>query len=290
MAINLSSLSPITTKATSLSNLVLVSSQATVGYQPQNPSNPNNPLNIAQQPPKFLFHYEGEQTVQIESDITDHYVEDNTAVQDQIALKPEQITTHGFIGELNDIPPPALQILKTAAEKLTTVGAYVPQLSVTANLAYANAFLLYQVGANALNSAISSWSSLGNLVSGSNGQSTIGNTGLTTATNQNKQQTAFQLFYGYWKERRLFTVQTPWAVFQNMAIKSLRAIQDAETDVITDFEITFKMIRQASTLFTSGQNISFSGRAASQAAGGVNLGTNTPQSSTGLGDALTAMG
>ncbi len=289
MAINLSSLSAATTKATALSNLVLVSSQSTVGYQPQNPSAANNPLSLAQQPPKFLFNYEGEQTIALESDITDHYVEDNTAVQDQIALKPELITTHGFIGELNNIPPPALALLKTAAEKLTAVTAYAPQLTITSQLAYNNALLLYQVGANALNSAISAWSSLGNLVTGSTGQTTIGQT-VQTATNQNKQQTAFQLFYGYWKERRLFTVQTPWAVFQNMAIKNLRAIQDAETDKITDFEVTFKMIRQASTSFAGGAAVSLSGRAASQAAGAVNLGTSTPPASIDLSQGIAAIG
>lgn len=291
MTINLSALTPITTAATALSNLILVSPQSTVGYAPQNPPNADGTPSVAQRPPSFLFNYEGEQTVTIESDITDHYVEDNTAIQDQIALKPEIVTTHGFIGELNNVAPPALQLLKTAADKLTAIGTYEPQLSATALLAYSEAFFLYQVAAKAVHSAVSAWSSIGNLVTGSNGQSVVGSNGIAIAGAQNKQQTAFQQFYGYWRSRTLFTVQTPWAVFQNMAIRNLRAIQDAETRVITDFDITFKMIRTAATITTlGGITTSFNGRAAAQASGLVDLGTSSPVSSTSLGSGLTSMG
>lgn len=285
MAINLSALAPVTTAATALSNLVLVSPQSVQGYQPQNPPNVNGTPSTAQQPPSFLFHYEGEQTVTIESDITDHYVEDNTAIQDQIALKPEMISTHGFIGELNDVTPPALKLLKTAADKLTTIGAYTPGLTLTALIAYSEAFLLYQVASNAVNSAVSAWSS----ITGTGGVSVIGSNGLQASSSQNKQQAAFQQFYGYWRSRTLFTVQTPWAIFQNMAIKSMRAIQDAETRVVTDFELTFKMIRTASTLTVS-NGLSVDGQLKSQSSSLVDLGTSSPTDSTSLGSGLSTMG
>jgi hypothetical protein len=279
---NLSSLAPITTAATALSNLILVSPQSTVGYQPQNPTSPNG--QTSQPPPAILFHYEGEQTVSLESDITDHYIEDNTAIQDQISLKPETITTHGFIGELNNVTPTALAAVKAIADKLTIINAYTPALSATALLAYNEAFQLYQVGLNAVNSAVSAWSSL----SGAGGESVINGQGITLQPNQTKQQIAFQQFYGYWRSRTLFTVQTPWAVFQNMAIKNLRAIQDAETRMITDFEVTFKIIRTAATVTTPGVSQSFQGRASSQAASLTDLGTSTPVSSISLSQGLTS--
>jgi hypothetical protein len=292
---NLAALASYTTAATALSNLVLVSPQSTVGYQPQNPDNSDGTPSTAPLLPSFVFNYEGEQTAMVESDITDHYVEDNTAVQDHIALKPEVITTHGFIGELTDIAPSFLKPLQTAAAKLTTISGYEPQLTTTALLAYNEAFFLYQIGQNTANAAVSAWSSINNLVSGSNGQSVIGSNGLSTANSQNKQQTAFQQLYGFWRERRLFTVQTPWAVFQNMAIMKLRAIQSEDDRMITDFEVTFKMIRKASTIPNSGNLISglptsFQGRASSQAAGVTNLGTTSPVPSTSLSDGLVQMG
>lgn len=288
MAADLSALSTFTTSATALSNLVLVSPQDVVGYQPQNPNNADGSPSTASPPPTFLFHYEGEQTAHLESDITDHYVEDNKAVQDQIALKPEVITTQGYIGELNNVPPKALALLKKAADKLGAISAYTPQLSATALLAYNEAFFLYEVAANAANSAVAAWST----ITGSSGQSVIGSQGLTAETAQNRQQTAFQQFYGYWRSRTLFTVQTPWAVFQNMAIQSVRAVQGAETNVISTFEITFKMIRKATTLSVSGNGsaVSYSGQLKSQAAPTTDLGVSSPVPSIPLSSALSVAG
>lgn len=287
---DLSTLSSATTSAQALSNLILVSPQQTVGYQPQ--AQPVKNGNPGQNPPAILFHYEGEQFVAIQSDITDHYIEDNTAIQDQIALRPEEITTHGFIGELNDVAPPALQIVQQIANKLVTINAYLPEISVTAQIAYNEAFQFYQIAQAVKNSAVSTWGAL----TGNFGENVIGTNGLGTAFNpatgqvtgsQNKQQVAFQQFYGYWKNRTLFTVQTPWAVFQNMAIKSLRAIQDAETRVITDFEVTFKMIRFASTsTVTNTLPKSYQGRLQNQASPLVNQGTSTPIPSIGLGTVI----
>jgi len=286
MAIDLSGLSATTTKATALSNLVLVSPQKTVGYQPQNKPNADGTPSTQQTPPAFIFDYEGEQSVQIESDITDHFIEDNTALEDQIALKPEIVNTEGFIGELNNVPPFALGILKTAAEKLTVIGAYAPQLSLTAQIAYTEAFFLYQTAANAINAATAAWSS----INGTGGESVIGSNGLTAQDNQTKQQVAFQQFYSYWRERRLFTVQTPWAIFQNMAIKSLIPTQDDTTRMVTSFKLVFKMIRTAATVTSNGQDISYGGQLKSQAAPLTDLGTSTPVDSIPLSSGLATMG
>lgn len=245
--VNLSPLSNITTTATALSNLLLVTPKPT-GITAQL----NNAL-------PFLFNYNGEETVSLQSDITDHYIEDNTALQDQIALRPESITTNGYIGELNDILPDFLLALKAIADKLTVLSPYVPGISTTALIALNNAAQLYAVGNQVANSAVSAWNSI------------TGNGGPV----QNKQQITFGQFYGYWQNRTLFTVQTPWALFDNMAIASLRAVQGEETRVITDFEITFKKIRIATTS-TSATVISGQGRFNNQSAPTIDGGTTTP--------------
>jgi hypothetical protein len=188
MALNLSGVSQVATTAVGLGNLILVSPQNTVGYQPQNA--PSWKRNTAPQPKGILFNYEGEQNVTLTADITDHFIENNTAVQDQIAIKPIVITTQGFVGELNDIPPAALALLKTAAEKLTLISAYVPSLSTTALLAYANAFQLYQAAKSVSDSAVSTWSS----INGSGGESVINGGGITRQPNQTQQQIYFQQF------------------------------------------------------------------------------------------------
>lgn len=270
MAINLSALAPATTAATSLSNLILATPQEQFGYQPQNPPAANRG-EVTQNPPTLVFNYEGEQKVTLQSDITDHFVEDNTAIQDQIALKPEIIQTAGFIGELNDILPKALKPLKTAADKLTTVVAYTPQLTETALIALNQARFLYQVGSQAIDAGVAAFSSL---------------TGSENKI-QTKQAAMFQQFYGYFRKRTLFTVQTPWAIFTDCAILSVDAVQDAETRVISEFRVTFKKIRFAQTEtrgVTWAEN--FSGRASSQASGLVDMGSTTPTPSIGLSEAI----
>lgn len=270
MAINLPNISSATSGISALTGLVIISPQKTVGYQPLNPAgaNPNAPM-----PKAFVFHYEGEQTASLESDITDHYVEDNTARQDQIALKPEIVSTQGFIGELNDIPPAFLAPVQFAAQKLTAVGGYVPALTTTALLAYSEALFLYQTAANAVNSAANTLESIGGVFGANTGQNVVGSDGLIEGGIQNQQQTAFQKFYNFWKTRTLFNIQTPWAVFQNMAIAKIRTVQDAETNVISTFEVSFKMIRVASTQTSGGSKTALDGRLLNQGSSLIHGGT-----------------
>lgn len=257
---NLSALSNVPTTALGLSNLILVSADQKIGYQPQSKIESNGEL--PNFPQKFLFEYEGENTVSLNSDITDHFVEDNTTISDQIALRPEIIKVNGFVGELNNRTPEVLEAVKKVANKLSVVGAYTPALSTTALLAYNNAFQLYQAQATLRRAANQAWT----------GQNQVGQPG---NSNQTLQQIGFSFFYAYWRARILFKVQTPWALFDNMAIQSINAIQSAETNMISDFEITFKKIRFAETLTTT-DIIDAQGRLFNQKSGVVNLGTNTP--------------
>jgi hypothetical protein len=269
MAINLSALAPATTAATTLSGLILATPQDQLGYQPQNP--PTKDGAVAQPPPTLLFNYEGEQDVTLTSEITDHFIEDNTTIQDQVALKPETIMTHGFVGELNDVVPKALKPLKLAATKLSVMVAYTPQLTETALIAYTNAVFAYSVASQVVNAGVAAWSS----IAGGAGKGV-----------QSKQGAMFQQFYGYWQKRTLFTVQTPWGVFNDCAILSLRAIQDAETRTITDFNVTFKKMRFAKTTTISAQTTNLEGRAATQDAGLVDLGASTPEPSITIEEAM----
>lgn len=288
--LNLGALAPITTAAQALSNLVLVTPETVKGYQPQNPTSDEGAPSTKPPPPALLFHYEATNRITLQSDITDHYVEDNSAVQDQIALRPERVTAKGYIGELNNVPPLGLQTIKAAAEKLTAIDAYAPQISATASLAYAQAFFLYQSAQNVANTAVSAWSTLNGALGGATAN-VVDSNGIKVAQNQNKQQVMFQQFYGYWRSRTLFTVQTPWAVFQNMAIEELTAEQDEDSKEITSFDVRFKMIRNAKTLMRTGTSLTMlDGRAASQASGLTDLGTSSPVKSINVSSGLSSMG
>lgn len=253
--VSLSQLTPLTTAAQALGSVALVVPSQTIGYQP-NTAQAASPLGsftnlTLNNEPALVFHYEGEQTVNVESDITDHYVEENYGVQDHIARRPEVVTTRGFIGELNDVAPSFLVPLQAAANTLTSISAYSPAVSATAQLAYNEAFFLYQTAAQLKNSAVSAFGNIASLF----GDSSSGELGNAPGSqvffagsrfSQNKQQQMFTQFYGYYYNRVLFNIQTPWAIFTNMAIMKLRPIQDAETNTISTFEVTFKKVRVAS--------------------------------------------
>lgn len=270
-ATSIAALSQASTLVSSLSNLLLATPQGTKGYQPQSAPTATGQVSPLTPSPAILFNYEGEQSLVLASDITDHFTEDNTALQDQIALKPIVINTHGFIGELNNVPPIGLAQLQIAANTLTTVGSFIPGLSSTAQLAYDMAFSAYQLAASAANSGVAAVSSIAG------------------GASQNQQQTYFQLFYGYWQTRTLFTVQTPWAIFQNMAILNCRPVQDSETRMITDFEVSFKQIQIASSQTTSGAKQT-QGRASTQQAAAQNNGTGAILPSISVNSGLQAMG
>ena len=256
-------------KATSLSNLLLVNPQKNAGIQAI-----ANPVNIPYAPPKkltedqeaFLFHYETENTVNLESDITDHFVEDNTGIADNIALRPEIITTQGFVGELTDVIQDfgIDNITAVAQQKLSVLSAFAPAFTSAATKAMNKAAQTYSAASSIANSAVSKYTSIKE-----NGLS-----GLLNDYSKNRQQKAFLLFYGYWKDKRLFKVQTPWMIFPNCAIKSLRAIQDESTGTVTGFDVTFKVIRFAKTITTAGMTVGDARNAVQRAALTVNPSQN----------------
>lgn len=242
-ALNISSLSQAGNSLTALSSLILVTPLKQVGIQNQQAAIPLPPIpdtttasqpglpRINLSPNSILFQYEGENTVSLESEVTEHYSEKNSVLSDNITLKPETITVHGFVGELTDESPIYPEIVNLLRQKLYTLSAFVPDFSVTA--------------LNIINEAIYAYTIANSLVSSA--QQTLQALGLTATTIngvdvsiQNRQQKYFLQFYNFWLNRTLFTVQTPWAVFNNMVMKSFRAIQSPDTRVITDFEITFK--------------------------------------------------
>lgn len=225
MSVDLSSLQ---TNIASISNLIMVTPNSNVGLQPQFAQGSQSKTQV----PSLIFDIEEENTLVLTSDITDHWVEDNTAIQDQIALRPETYTVNGYIGELNDVVPPLLQPLKLVADKLLPLAAFTPVITSAALIAYNEALQAYQLAQLAKSSVISAYNSI---------------TGNSNST-QTKQQKMANLLVGYWNSRTLFTVQTPWAIFTDMAIQNLRIIQDGDTRMVSDFEITFKKMRFAKTV------------------------------------------
>ena len=199
--------------------------------RPQNP-----PVGVA----GYLIDVVDEDSVDLTSDITDHYLEDNTAVQDQIALHPETVTVRGTVVEISLLDP-QLAGSQTSAlngppsqEQLPQVIDLTPELApawdekqaeTEDNLAKQKQRI---VDANSL---------YGYYL-----------TNVTQEADQTKQSKAFGYFYQLWKGRQTFSVETPWGFFNSMAIQSLSFRQGATTKYASEIAITFKKIHVAKAI------------------------------------------
>jgi len=207
----------------------------------------------------FVFDVVEDEEVSFESDITDHYVEDNKAIQDHVALRPERFTVRGFVGELSQLFPSPLLAIVTKVQRLAVLTAYIPTLT---NQATQKSTKVANENIQKL-TPIENAQNLYDIFSNKN----------TTAT---KQQQAFNFFYSMYTSRQFFIVETPYNIFDNTVIESMKIVQGGETNLISDFSITFKKIRVAETQFLPTQNV-FNGRSEAMASSVVDKGKSQGQ-------------
>lgn len=183
----------------------------------------------------FVFDLEGESKTDLESEITDHYTEDNKATQDHIARRPKVITLKGYVGELvySGNQPNGATPLQNVVQKLTEVAGFLPTVSA-ATTQVQNLFSSTTAG---FSDSVSDAANLYGLV-----QNVLGATG-----DMAKQQNAYSYFASLWSQGILLGVQTPWEFLTNMAVIRVTAIQDERTKYMTDFSITLKQMRFAQT-------------------------------------------
>lgn len=185
----------------------------------------------------FLFNIIDNEQIDLTSDITDHYTEKNAAIQDHIALRPERFTLRGFVGELNDLFPRSAASVVEIAERVTNILQLIPQFATQAEEFYASLGGALSSPLQTVNQAV-----------------TLYDLFVKASTAATRQQSAWNYFYSMWKSRQLCTVETPWNVFTDMAIESVRCVQNGETKIISDFSVTFKQIRRVTINVGSGSS------------------------------------
>lgn len=179
----------------------------------------------------FVFDYEGDTTVIHQSEITDHYSEQNTFVNDQAAQKPARIVLRGFVGEI--VANADLGVLGAIAAfqgKLTTLdailGKYTPG---SVQKIQALATQATQV-VNKIDNAISRAQNLVGLFVGA-------------AVAPTKQQKAYQQLYALWSNNIVFTLDTPFTYFRSVMIESMTFVQDETTKEWSEISVTVKEVR-----------------------------------------------
>ncbi len=179
----------------------------------------------------FVFDFLGEEEVTLESEITDHYVEDNYAIQDHIAQKPIRYMAKGYVGELVNLFPNTLLSILTTIQTLDAVDGFKPVFSAQA----AQAYEAIAVEGNQIVNVVGQAQSIYKLLSG-------------VSTTANKQQNAFNAFVNFWQNRTSCTIETPWGVLYSMYVERITPTQSESTQIISEFTVTFKQIRLTTTL------------------------------------------
>lgn len=206
----------------------------------------------------FRFDIEGSTETSLTADITDHYVEDNSTLQDHIAIRPERLVLNSVVGE--QVFVDGLEIVSDAQEllrKLIVLDAYLPELTRGAEQARELAqtdFL--DLSADSLDSLQNLWELTRNL-----------NPGAT------RQQQSYLYFKALFQQRIPIAVQTPYGYMVNMAIEGVTATQGEETIYISSFTLTLKKIRTASLQLVAFDPSKYQSRGAEQRAPQTNNGS-----------------
>lgn len=184
----------------------------------------------------------GDESLSVESDVTDHYVESNTAYQDQISLKPKTYTISGEVGELvwyqKDT---SSQLVGQVAQRLEGVVSFLPTMSKG----------FQQMKKTVMKAA--QW-----VDTASNIYDRFDS--LTPTTN--KQMQAYNYLLS-WRNLRLpLTVKSPWGILENYVITSLKLTQSKETKDKTFIQMTFKEFRTTSVSTIEFDESKYQGNAA----------------------------
>lgn len=182
----------------------------------------------------FVFDIFADEEITLESEISDHYVEDNYAIQDHIAQKPIKFMLKGYVGELVNIFPNSLLSILTSIQSLDSIPVLGPVFSAQATQVYAQA------------SAIGN--QIGNVITQAKNIYSLITDASTTVT---KQQNAYNTFFMLWYNRTLCTVETPFTILYGMAIERITPMQPENSQNISEFTVTFKQIRTVTTQTTS---------------------------------------
>ena len=207
-----------------------------------NPLLPNNKAGV-------YFDIIQEHSLSLQNQITDNYIENNTAIQDHIAHSPLVISLRGLSGEVVYKPPQfALNeayknvnsfIQDRAADrrvsnnmlltdKLTVIPALLPPVDNVTQMAK-NAVQYVEASVNRYIKIVEGF------------------------TSTDYRQTRLEQIYNDLATLRdnnaLLIVETPYEAFDNMAIQSITLRQGVQ-NYITDIELTLKQINYATTYRT----------------------------------------
>ena len=220
---------------------------------------------------KYFFDVVNDDTVTYNAQITDNWIESNSAIQDHIALQPVTITMRGLCGELvYDAKQAELDYESELAQaktrnsqytiiwkygdfkgiedvdgKLVAIGRIAPPLSNITEMAQNNWELL-NIQNQKASKIVDAFKNRNNKTMA---QQMNNYNGLSTNARQSRLKQVGDEFKKAILGRKSFTVNTPFGTFENMYLQTV-TLHQGEEDYIGDIDITLKQIRFAQTQTT----------------------------------------
>ena len=207
----------------------------------------------------FVFDLKKDYKFTLSSDITDHYVESNVAIQDHIGLKPIILEVSGSIGEIT--------LSSSKGKTSNNIANEIGQDNVSPknkNIFNAVDSYLGRMGSltsfapNIVNQALNVYNSAKYVYGAANKVINLGKKDSTNKSgydytegydeetiNKTKQFYYIDWFKTQWWNRASFTIVTPYGVLTDMYIMDLNAVQPDNTRYVTNLNIKFKQIRRA---------------------------------------------
>lgn len=207
----------------------------------------------------FVFDYLGDVNVTLQADITDHFAEDNTAIQDHVALRPIKVTMRGFVAELT-LPKPqgVVGALASAQSALTQVDAYLGKYTPGVAQTLSKAITQVQSTVSTINQTLAKAQNIISLFPGAPPSST-------------KQAKAYSQLFTAMQQKLPMQIDTPYRVLSNMIIEQITFVQPEETKYWSDISVTLKQINFVEVTDVADDG-TFAGRLAQQAQAPTNKG------------------
>lgn len=207
----------------------------------------------------FVFDIKKDYKFTLASDITDHYVESNVAIQDHIGLKPIILEVTGSLGEItlssskgktsNSIASEIGQDKNIPENKniFNSIDSYLGRMGSLTSFAPN----IVNQALNIYNTTKFGYSTVNKIINLDKKDSTNkSGYDYTEGYNEETIEKTKQFYYidwfkTQWWNRASFTIVTPYGVLTDMYIMDLNAVQPENTRYITNLNIKFKQIRKA---------------------------------------------
>jgi hypothetical protein len=216
----------------------------------------------------WVFDIPQEESLRLQKDITDHYTEDGSYLNDHVVHKPLEITLRGLVGELvdfyeeNSVLGKVEGLAGSLNNRLTALDAYgmsdlTPQALQTARELVAKAQYAAAVAKQIKQRA----------------ESVIGF--LNGEEQKTRQEEMYDTLIALYGTDQLLSVVTPWGYFPDMVIQSIDFTQGEESEEQTDISLTLKQLRVTQVYMTDfSADLFGNNRSEMQEAGKVDTGVH----------------